>query len=73
MVIFDIGDGRVLSVAVTFMTEQTSYLLAFVLVTFKVLVVAIDARAGTTSPMPDHKDFKLTVTSKFSEIQHLKG
>ena len=27
-------------------------------------------RAGTTSPMPDHKGFKLY---KFSEIQHLKG
>ena len=57
------------------------------LLTVKVLVTTIEAqwegmgdgrvgevRAGTTSPMPDHKGFKLcTVTSKFSEIQHFKG
>ena len=32
-----------------------------------------EVRAGTTSPMPDHKVFKLQVTRKFSEIQHFKG
>ena len=32
-----------------------------------------EVRAGTTSPMPNHKGFKATVTSTFSEIQHFKG
>ena len=57
----------------------------FTQLTLNVLVTAIDAqwegmgcrvgevRAGATSPMPDHKGFKATVTSKFSEIQHFKS
>ena len=32
-----------------------------------------EVRASTTSSMPDHKGFKLQLTSKFSEIQHFKG
>ena len=30
-------------------------------------------RAGTTSPVPDHKGFKLQYLVNFSDIQHFKG
>ena len=54
--------------------------------TLTVLVATIDAQwegrgdvgsaryePALLPPMPDHKGFKTTVTSQFSEIQHFKG